>query len=39
MSFIDMYEKIDARIKELMGEGKDEDEAAELAWEEFHEKI
>ena len=39
MSFIDLYEKIDARIKELMDDGKDEDEARELAWEEFHEKI
>ena len=39
MSFIDLYEKIDARMKELMDDGKDEDEAREIAWEEFHEKI
>ena len=38
MSFIALYEKIDARIKELIEDGKDETEARTLAWEEYHEE-
>mgnify|MGYP001600319343 FL=1 len=37
MNFIELYERIDARIKELMDDGKDEEEARTLAWEEYHE--
>ena len=39
MNFIELYERIDARIKELMDDGKDEEEARTLAWEEYHEEI
>ena len=39
MSFIALYERIDARMKELIDDGKDEKEARALAWEEYHEEI
>lgn len=39
MSFIELYDRIDARIKELMDDGKDEKEAKALAWEEYFEEI
>ena len=39
MSFIELYERIDARIKELIDDGKDEREARTLAWEEYHKEI
>ena len=39
MSFIELYDRIDARIKELIGKGKDEQEARTLAWEEYHKEI
>ena len=39
MSFIELYDRIDVKIKELMDEGKDEQEARALAWEEYHKEI
>ena len=39
MIFIDLYDRIDTRTKELMSDGKDEKEARTLAWQEFHEEI
>ena len=39
MNFIELYERIDTRIKELMNESKDEKEARALAWEEYHKEI
>ena len=39
MSFIALYDRIDARIEELMDSGKDEKEARELAWGEYHKEI
>jgi len=39
MCFIELYDRIDARIKELMDEGKDEKEARVIAWEEYHKEI
>ena len=39
MSFIDLHDRIEARIKELVENGKDEQEARALAWEEYHEEI
>ena len=39
MSFIDLHDRIEARIKELVDDGVDEKEARELAWEEYHEEI
>ena len=39
MSFIELYDRIDARIKELIDKGKNEQEARTLAWEEYHKEI
>ena len=39
MSFIELYDRIDARIKELVEDGKDEQEAITIAWEEYHKEI
>ena len=39
MNFIELYERIDTRIKELMNESKDEKEARALAWEEYFDEI
>ena len=39
MSIIALYERIDARVKELVDDGKDEQEAKALAWEEYFEEI
>ena len=39
MNFIELYDRIDIKIKELMDEGKDEKEARVLAWEEYHKEI
>ena len=39
MSFIALYERIAARIEELIENGKDEQEARVLAWEEYHEEV
>ena len=39
MSFIELYDRIDARIKELIEDGKNEKEARALAWEEYHKEI
>ena len=39
MNIIELYDRIDARIKELMGKGKDKQEARVIAWEEYHKEI
>ena len=39
MSFITMYDRIEARIKELVEEGTEKEEARRMAWEEFHNDI
>lgn len=39
MNFIELYDRIDARTKKLMDEGKDKQEARTLAWEEYHKEI
>ena len=39
MSFIELYDRIDKRMRELMNESKDEKEARTLAWEEYHKEI
>jgi len=39
MNFIELYERIDKRMRELMNESKDEKEARTLAWEGYHKEI
>ena len=39
MNFIELYERIDKRMRELMNGGKDEQEARAMAWEEYHKEI
>ena len=39
MSFIELYDRIDARIKELIDDGKNGKEARAMAWEEYHKEI
>ena len=39
MNIIELYDRIDARIKKLMNKGKDEKEAKALAWEEYFKEI
>ena len=36
MNFIELYERIEKRMIELLSEGKDEKEARSMAWEEYH---
>ena len=39
MNFIELYERIEKRLRELMNEGKGEKEARSKAWEEYHKEI
>ena len=39
MNFIELYDRIDKRMRELMNESKDEKEARAMAWEEYHKEI
>ena len=39
MNFIELYDRIDARIKELVDNGRDKQEARAVAWEEYFEEI
>ena len=39
MSFIAMYDRIDARTDELVSNGTSKEEARRMAWEEFHNEI
>ena len=39
MNFIELYERIEKRMTELLSGGKDEKEARTLAWEEYHKEI
>ena len=39
MNIIELYDRIDARIKKLVNKGKDEKEAKALAWEEYFKEI
>lgn len=39
MSFISMYDRIEARTNELVTNGTSKEEAKRMAWEEFHEEI
>ena len=39
MNIIELYDRIDARIKELMGKDKDMQEARTIAWEEYFDEI
>ena len=36
MNFIELYERIEKRMIELLSEGKDVKEARSMAWEEYH---
>ena len=39
MNFIELYERIEKRMKELIDDSKDEKEARSKAWEEYHKEI
>ena len=39
MNFLNLYDMLDAKIKELKNKGLEEKEARELAWEQIHRKI
>ena len=39
MSFIAMYDRIEARTNELLSNGTSEEDARRTAWEEFHNEI
>ena len=39
MNFIELYERIEKRMMELLSEGRGEKEARTLAWEEYHKEI